>query len=227
MWGSVAVGATVVSTVGMSSSLYVAYLCFICASPRSTASTHSYKMKYQEYKGLYYNAWSTNNIVFYNSIRHKPQTYYNSRKWLSKISSSLLFCKLRRQMCWTKTHDRSAAIFNLHSSHLQHDMLQPRRVNTLNVLVNVTLVDSMAPTRICFLARWSLTLQKQAFPNFVKTQVFLSKILIRSTFSTQVYPSSFNLEKLGWRDSWTASTSCHSELSVTGDMAKYLVLNTL
>jgi hypothetical protein len=34
----------------------VAYLCFICASPGSTASTHSYKMKYQEYKGLYYNA---------------------------------------------------------------------------------------------------------------------------------------------------------------------------
>jgi hypothetical protein len=49
----------------------VAYLCFICASPGSTASTHSYEMKYQEYKGLYYNAWSTNNIVFYNSIRHK------------------------------------------------------------------------------------------------------------------------------------------------------------
>jgi hypothetical protein len=35
---------------------YVAYLCFICASPGSTASTHSYKIKYQEYKGLYYNA---------------------------------------------------------------------------------------------------------------------------------------------------------------------------
>jgi hypothetical protein len=34
----------------------VAYLCFICASPGSTASMHSYKMKYQEYKGLYYNA---------------------------------------------------------------------------------------------------------------------------------------------------------------------------
>jgi hypothetical protein len=38
------------------SSTIVAYLCFICASPGSTASTHSYKMKYQEYKGLYYNA---------------------------------------------------------------------------------------------------------------------------------------------------------------------------
>jgi hypothetical protein len=34
----------------------VVYLCIICASPGSTASTHSYKMKYQEYKGLYYNA---------------------------------------------------------------------------------------------------------------------------------------------------------------------------
>jgi hypothetical protein len=28
----------------------VAYLCFICASPRLTTSTHSYKMKYQEHK---------------------------------------------------------------------------------------------------------------------------------------------------------------------------------
>jgi hypothetical protein len=62
----------------------VAYLCFICASPGSTASTHSYTMKYQEYKGFYYNAWSTNNLVFYNSIRHKATTYYNSRKWTTK-----------------------------------------------------------------------------------------------------------------------------------------------
>jgi hypothetical protein len=37
-------------------------------------------------------------------------------------------------MCWTKTRDQSAEIFNLHSSHLQHDTLQPQRVNTLNVL---------------------------------------------------------------------------------------------
>jgi hypothetical protein len=37
-------------------------------------------------------------------------------------------------MCWTKTRDRSVAIFNLHSSNLQHDMLQLQRVNTLNVL---------------------------------------------------------------------------------------------
>jgi hypothetical protein len=36
--------------------LSVVYLCFICASPGSTASTCSYKMKYQEYKGLYYSA---------------------------------------------------------------------------------------------------------------------------------------------------------------------------
>jgi hypothetical protein len=36
-------------------SFIVAYLCFNCASLESTASTHSYKMKYQEYKGLYYN----------------------------------------------------------------------------------------------------------------------------------------------------------------------------
>jgi hypothetical protein len=44
------------------------------------------------------------------------------------------FFKLRRQTCWTKTRGRSAAIFNLHSSNLQHDTLQPQRVNTLNVL---------------------------------------------------------------------------------------------
>jgi hypothetical protein len=41
--------------------------------------------------------------------------------------------------------------------------------------------------------------------------------------STQVFPSSFNL-KLGWADSRIASISCHSELSVTGDTDKYLVL---
>jgi hypothetical protein len=39
-----------------------------------------------------------------------------------------------------------------------------------------------------------------------------------------VVPSSFNLKKLGWRDPWTASKSCRSKLSVTGDTAKYLVL---
>jgi hypothetical protein len=33
--------------VGM---MHVAYLCFICASPGSTASTHSYRMKYQDTK---------------------------------------------------------------------------------------------------------------------------------------------------------------------------------
>jgi hypothetical protein len=33
-----------------------------------------------------------------------------------------------------KTRDQSAAIFNLHSSNLQHDTLQPRRFNTLNGL---------------------------------------------------------------------------------------------
>jgi hypothetical protein len=36
-------------------------------------------------------------------------------------------------MCWTKTRDRNASILNLHSIHLQHDTLQPQRVNTLNV----------------------------------------------------------------------------------------------
>jgi hypothetical protein len=32
------------------------------------------------------------------------------------------------------------------------------------------------------------------------------------------------LKKLGWGDSWTASNSCRSKLSITGDTAKYLVL---
>jgi hypothetical protein len=41
-------------------------------------------------------------------------------------------------MCWMKTRDRSAAIFNLHSSHLQHDTLQPRRVNTFELYWQVT-----------------------------------------------------------------------------------------
>jgi hypothetical protein len=62
------------------------------------------------------------------------------------------------------------------------------------------------------------------FSYLCKTQIFLSKILSRRTFSIQVHPSSFNLEKLGWGDSWIASKSCHSELSITGDTAKYLVL---
>jgi hypothetical protein len=89
---------------------------------------------------------------------------------------------------------------------------------------DVTLVDSMTPTLICYLARWSSTLQKQAFfLSFVKLKFFLSKTFDK-IISTQVYPWSFNLKKLGWGDSRTASTSCHSELSVTEDMAKYLVL---
>jgi hypothetical protein len=61
-------------------------------------------------------------------------------------------------------------------------------------------------------------------PTFVKLKFSLANFWQEGTFTTQVYPSSFNLEKLGWGDSWTASTSCHSEISVTGDMAKYLVL---
>jgi hypothetical protein len=92
---------------------------------------------------------------------------------------------------------------------------------------DVTLVDLVAPTLICYLARWSLTLQKQAFPYLCKNSRFsLAKFWYKAPFSTQVHPSSFNLEKLGWGDSWTASTSCHSEFFVTGDTAKYLVLNT-
>jgi hypothetical protein len=56
---------------------------------------------------------------------------------------------------------------------------------------DVTLVDSMAPTLICYLVRWSLTLQKQAFSYLCKAQVFFSKIfdkkhLLLSKFTHQV-----------------------------------------
>jgi hypothetical protein len=34
-------------------------------------------------------------------------------------------------------------------------------------------------------------------------------------------------KKLGWGDLWRASKSCRSKLSVTGDMAKYIVFNPL
>jgi hypothetical protein len=63
---------------------------------------------------------------------------------------------------------------------------------------DVTLVDSVAPTLICYLARWSLTLQKQAFfLSFVKLKFSLAKFLFKEELvSTQVFPSSFNL-KLG------------------------------
>jgi hypothetical protein len=47
------------------------------------------------------------------------------------------------------------------------------------------------------------------------------------TQQSLVNHSSFNLNKLGWGDPWTASKSCRSKLSVTGDMAKYLVFNPL
>jgi hypothetical protein len=48
--------------------------------------------------------------------------------------------------------------------------------------------------------------------------------IIMITQQSLVVPSSFNLKKLGWEDPWTASKSCRSKLSVTGDTTKYLVL---
>jgi hypothetical protein len=79
-----------------------------------------------------------------------------------------------------KTHDQGAAIFNLHSSNLQHDMLQPQRVNTLNVLARCHFGGLNGTYTYMLLARWSLTLQKQASNlSFVKLKFFLSKILFK------------------------------------------------
>jgi hypothetical protein len=48
--------------------------------------------------------------------------------------------------------------------------------------------------------------------------------IIMITQQSLVNPSSFYFKKLGWGDSWTASKSCRSKLSITGDTAKYLFL---
>jgi hypothetical protein len=90
---------------------------------------------------------------------------------------------------------------------------------------DVTLLDSMVPTLICLSGQLELDFAKASFlPIFVKLKFSLSKLCQEELFNTQVFPPSFNWKKLGWGDSRTASTSCHSELSVTGDTAKYLVL---
>jgi hypothetical protein len=76
-------------------------------------------------------------------------------------------------MCWTKTHDHGVAIFNLHNSNLQHDMLQPQRVNTLNVLARCHF-GGLNGTYTCVLfGQVEFDFAKASFyPIFCKTQVF-------------------------------------------------------
>jgi hypothetical protein len=72
-----------------------------------------------------------------------------------------------------KTRDRSAAIFNLHSSNLQHDMLQPRRVNTLNVLARCHFGGLKGTYTYMLFGQVEFDFVKASFlPIFSKTQVF-------------------------------------------------------
>jgi hypothetical protein len=92
---------------------------------------------------------------------------------------------------------------------------------------DVTLVDSMTPTLICLSGQVEFDFAKSKLSSYpLQTQIFfLSKFFDkRNSLLPKFYPSSFNLRKLGWGDSRTASTSCRSEMSLTGDTAKYLVL---
>jgi hypothetical protein len=59
--------------------------------------------------------------------------------------------------------------------------------------------------------------------NYVRTGIHQVHIIM-ITQQSLVNPSNFSFKKLGWGDPWTASKSCRSKLSVTGDTAKYLVL---
>jgi aminoglycoside N3'-acetyltransferase len=91
-------------------------------------------------------------------------------------------------MCWTKTRDQGAAIFNLHSSNLQHDMLQPQRVNTLNVLARCHFGGLNGTYTYMLFGQVEFDFAKASFkPIFCKTQVFLSKILVLR--GTLFYPS--------------------------------------
>jgi hypothetical protein len=72
-----------------------------------------------------------------------------------------------------KTHDRSAASFNLLSSHLQHDTLQPWRVNTLNILARCHFGGLNGTYTYMLFGQVEFNLAKsKLFPIFVKTQVF-------------------------------------------------------
>jgi hypothetical protein len=82
---------------------------------------------------------------------------------------------------------------------MQHDTLQPRRVNTLNVLARCHFGGLNDTYTYMLFGQVEFNLAKsKPFPIFVKLRFFLSQNFCpEGTFSTQVYPSSFNLEKLG------------------------------
>jgi hypothetical protein len=72
-----------------------------------------------------------------------------------------------------KTRDQCAAIFNLHSNNLQHDMLQPQRVNTLNVLARCHFGGLNDTYTYMLFGQVEFDFAKASFlPIFCKTQVF-------------------------------------------------------
>jgi hypothetical protein len=151
----------------------VAYLCFVCASPESTASTHSYKMKYQEYKGLYYNAWSTNNIVLLKLERHNATNLLQLQEWLSKwnYKSSFLHSSIGRRVGRRLvTEAQQSSIFTVATCN----MIRCSHGGSIHWMYwqDVTMVDSMAPTLICYLARWSFDLANHAFSYLCKNSSF-------------------------------------------------------
>jgi hypothetical protein len=71
-------------------------------------------------------------------------------------------------MCWTKTRDQGAAIFNLHSSNLQ-----PQRVNTLNVLARCHFGGLNGTYTYMLFGQVEFDFAKASFnPIFCKTEVF-------------------------------------------------------
>jgi hypothetical protein len=77
-------------------------------------------------------------------------------------------------------------------------MLQPQRVNTLNVLARCHFGGLNGTYTYMLLARWSLSKLKQAsYLTLVNSSFSLTKPWFDTNFTTQVYPSSFNLKKLG------------------------------
>jgi hypothetical protein len=75
-----------------------------------------------------------------------------------------------------KTRDRSTEIFNLYSSHLQHDTLQPQRVNALNVLARCHFGGLKGTYTYMLFGQVEFNLAKGSlFPIFVKLKFSLAK----------------------------------------------------
>jgi hypothetical protein len=68
---------------------------------------------------------------------------------------------------------QQSSIFNLHSSNLQHDTLQPQRVNTLNVLARYHFGGLNGTYTYMLFGQVEFDFAKASFlPIFCKTQVF-------------------------------------------------------